>query len=93
MSNSKPPRADYGIDAPPVIRNLTIFGIAAILAGIVLGFALRAIVPWLAKFLWVWGLVAGASMLVTAALMLWSSKVGKLRERERLLELVRSTRR
>jgi SAM-dependent methyltransferase len=38
--------------------------------------------PLLATLAFVWGLLAGTSMLLTAGLMLWSSRVGKLRERE-----------
>lgn len=40
----------------------------------------------IAGILLIWGLLAGASMIVTAALMIWSSKVGKLQFRERLID-------
>jgi arsenite methyltransferase len=40
----------------------------------------------IAAILLIWGLLAGASMLVTAGLMVWSSKVGKLQLRERLMD-------
>jgi SAM-dependent methyltransferase len=79
-------RADYGLDAPYVVRNLIIVGIAAIVAGIVLYYLLPSTLAGIALGLLVWGSVAGASMLVTAVLMIWSSKVGKLRERERLID-------
>ena len=77
---------DYGIDAPPVIRNLIIIGIIVILTGVVLDLALTSIQSLIAAILLIWGLLAGASMLVMAVLMVWSSKVGKLRLRERLID-------
>jgi SAM-dependent methyltransferase len=78
--------ADYGIDAPPVIRNLAIVGAAVIAAGVIAYLVFAANATVLAYVLLVWGAVAGISMLVTAGLMIWSSKVGKLHQRERLIE-------
>ena len=78
-------KADYGIDAPPVIRNLIIAGTASIAAGLILYFLLASIQTIVATLLLIWGALAGGSMLVSAGLMLWSSKVGKLRNREHLL--------
>ncbi|MGO9120126.1 MAG: class I SAM-dependent methyltransferase [Desulfomonilaceae bacterium] len=76
---------DYGIDAPTVIRNLTLSGIAII----ILGFALNSLLfsaQWLiATILLVLGLLAGTSILASAALMMWSSKVGKFRLVEQLI--------
>ncbi len=86
MATSISRQADYGIDAPPVIRNLTFAGVASIGAGLVLNFILISVQSGLAAIFLMWGILAGASMLVTAALMVWSSKVGKLRERERLID-------
>jgi arsenite methyltransferase len=77
---------NYGIDAPPVIRNLFIAGIGSIIAGIVLHFFLVSLQSLIAFIILVWGLLAGAGMLVTAALMVWSSKIGKLRLREQLID-------
>jgi arsenite methyltransferase len=73
--------ADYGIDAPPVVRNLICAGVAAVVAGLALNFVLSASQSVLASIFLSWGLLAGVSMLATAALMVWSSKVGKLRAR------------
>lgn len=81
-----PKKADYGIDAPPVVRNLAIAGAVALAAGIVLYFALGSMQAMIAATSLVWGGIAGCSMLATAGLMVWSSKVGKLRMRERLLD-------
>lgn len=86
MNQSTVKTADYGIDAPPVIRNLTFAGLAAVAAGLVLNFVLISIQSVIAAIFLIWGLLAGVSMLVTAALMVWSSKVGKLRVRERLMD-------
>jgi SAM-dependent methyltransferase len=79
-------KADYGVDAPSVIRNLALAGIASIAAGLGLNGWFSSNTHWLAVVFLVWGSVAGLGMLLTSALMLWGSKVGKLRERERLLD-------
>ena len=86
MNVTKTSTADYGIDAPPVIRNLIIAGLACLAAGFVLNLLIAPFQAVVAAVLLIWGLAAGLSMLVTAGLMVWSSKVGKLRERERLVD-------
>ena len=86
MQKSTRTNGDYGIDAPSVIRNLFLAGMASIAAGILLNHLLASTQPVLGIILPVWGLLAGTSMLVTAALMLWSSKIGKLRFREKLVD-------
>jgi arsenite methyltransferase len=86
MNKSVYRNGNYGIDAPPVIRNLLIAGIASMLAGSVLDLILASIQPLVARILLIWGVAAGASMLITAALMIWSSKIGKLQLRERLID-------
>ena len=86
MNKTTSTQGDYGIDAPPVIRNLLLAGIASIVAGIVLRFIFASAQPLIASIVLIWGLVAGASMVVTASLMLWSSKIGKLQFRERLID-------
>lgn len=83
---------DYGLDAPPVVRNL---GLAA---GVGLGvWASAAAGLWsgavripfgtdaLRVVLAPAGLSIGVASLLMALWMIWSSKVGKLRDRERLL--------
>lgn len=79
------PRADYGIDAPPVVRNLGLAGAGLILVGL-LFLNLLSIPQWISLILGYWGLLAGVSMVLTALLMVWSSKSGKLREGRRLIE-------
>ena len=78
-------RADYGIDAPPVVRNLGIGGSAIFLIGIA-AFVFISEPAWLMYILGFWGIFAGGSMLVTSLLMVWSSKVGKLHKRRTLIE-------
>ena len=82
----KSPRANYGIDAPSVVRNLAIAGVACIAAGLALKLLLAAAQPKISALLLVCGLVAGCCLLFTAGLMVWSSKAGKLLFREKLLD-------
>jgi arsenite methyltransferase len=70
-------RPDYGLDAPPVIRNLALAAIGAALAAMFL--------PWrLALSAW----ATGALCAFEAVYMVWASRVGKVRQRERLLDTV-----
>ena len=69
---------DYGLDAPPVIRNLALAAIALAIAAQLLPYRLM----WFA-----WGTAAVCG--VEAAAMVWASRVGKIRQRERLLDQVR----
>lgn len=88
-------RPDYGVDAPGVVRNLLIAGVLGLviwggaegglwprelvigpIAGVQLRFpAAGAVWP-------------GAGCTAMALWMLWSSKIGKLRDRERLLDRI-----
>lgn len=86
MSKFTYTNGDYGIDAPPVVRNLFLAGIGCIVAGVALHYFLAPIQAGIALTILVWGLLAGASTIVTAALMLWSSKIGKLQFREKLMD-------
>ena len=72
-----PPRPDYGLDAPPVIRNLA-------LAAIALAIAAQFLPQRLLWFAWGSAALCG----VEAAAMVWASRVGKIRQRERLLDQV-----
>jgi ubiquinone/menaquinone biosynthesis C-methylase UbiE len=76
-------RPDYGIDAPTVVRNLALFG----LAGIALGIG-GLFVPsgWWSVALANYGFWAGGSLLLTALAMVYSSLHGKLRLRDHLLD-------
>ncbi len=89
-------RPDYGQDAPGVVRNLLLAGAAgiAIWAGGALGIEfLRAVTIHLGSTelrieLGPMGLTAGIAFLVTGIWMVGSSRVGKIGERERLLDRV-----
>ena len=80
-------RPDYGLDAPGVVRNLFLAGGTGLLvwataaagfwSGEPSGIPLSSI-----------GLACGVSFSATGAWMVYASKVGKLRARERLLDLV-----
>jgi arsenite methyltransferase len=86
-------RADYGLDAPPVVRNLLIAGIGGL---VVRGTATARLWSGDAGFTVAGnevrvgiapaGLWIGIGCLAMAAWMIWSSRVGKVRERERLLD-------
>ena len=75
--------ADYGLDAPSVVRNLALIGTALLGAAIVLQvypvFGATS-AQWSQTLLW-----PGASFAAAAALMVASSRYGKLRARDRLL--------
>jgi SAM-dependent methyltransferase len=92
---TSPKRADYGIDAPKVVRNLLLAAVAGLLV-------------WLSASVGLWsgniplpvpgqtvilslkdtGLGIGILCLAMAAWMLWDSKVGKLRSSEQLLDRI-----
>lgn len=78
-------RANYGIDAPAVLRNLSISGLGAVALGTV-AYLLRETLPLgLSRSLRNMGWWAGGFLLLTALLMLLGSKVGKLRLRDKLV--------
>jgi arsenite methyltransferase len=68
---------DYGLDAPHVIRNLA-------LAAIALAIAAQLLPDRLTWFTWATAALCG----VEAAAMVWASRVGKIRQCERLLDQV-----
>src|SRR5256885_14097 len=80
-SSDQPGRADYGIDAPQVVLGLFVFGAMALSLAVAARAFLGPRQPWFPA-----GLCSGTSMLLTAILMLWGSKVGKISLRERVLD-------
>ena len=78
-------RPNYGLDAPGVVRNLTIVGAILALLGMWSGMvAAGGSMAWLGYLQFsFWG--AGLSLLLTATAMVWASRVGKLWFRDRLL--------
>lgn len=75
-------RADYGIDAPPVIRNL-LLGAAVAAAVAIAGSRVPALAS---SSLRVTAILTAVVCGAEAGLMVWSSRVGKLRLRDRLLD-------
>ena len=88
----EPTRADYGIDAPGVVRNLVLVGLAglAVWASVALqlwpgSFHIGPVTIELAGM----PLTVAVVCLGLAAYMVWSSKWGKVTGRERLLDSLR----
>jgi SAM-dependent methyltransferase len=81
-------RPNYGIDAPNVVRNLALLGTGFVLLGVTLYFFFQSTRPGLALACLNLGLWPGCSWLLICAIMLWGSKVGKFRERDRLLDTI-----
>ena len=87
--------ADYGIDAPKVVRNLFVAGLIGFLV-----WATAALGLWPGSLtipvkgakirleLSYMGLGCAIGFLLTGCYMVWGSKIGKVRDRERLLDLI-----
>ncbi|MGF7231827.1 class I SAM-dependent methyltransferase [Arachidicoccus sp.] len=77
-------KINYGIDAPKVIRNLLMIGFVALLAGLaaipLLG------ISWLLMLAGTF-IYTGFFCLAEGLLMIWYSKYGKLKHRDRMLKL------
>src|SRR5262245_12706078 len=86
MGRSSGLRPGYGIDAPRAVSVLIVLGAAAGLAALLLGQGLPGLPGARATAALA---VLAADLLVVAALFLWYSRVGKLRQRDRLLDPVR----
>lgn len=87
MNNQTAPagRADYGIDAPDVLRRFFILGIL----GVALGCAAiivvdRGILPW-TRFIAYPALAIGCTFVLQGSIMFWGSKAGKLRLRDKMI--------
>jgi ubiquinone/menaquinone biosynthesis C-methylase UbiE len=76
-------RADYGIDSPAIVAGLVLLSAIALAAAFV--WRLLGAPPWFAQ---VALLAAGIYFSLGAGGMLWYSKVGKLRIRDRILERI-----
>ncbi len=81
-------RANYGIDAPGLVRNFAFAGIASLVVGVYFYYAFGADRPALATTVVIVGIVWGLLGLGSAGLMVWSSKVGELKERDRILDAI-----
>ena len=79
---------DYGLDGPPIVRNFALIGGGFVVAGMALYFLFTATQPALATILLIIGILAGLPSLLSAVIMVRSSQVGKLKQREKLIDLV-----
>jgi SAM-dependent methyltransferase len=87
MPTTTPPPPDYGIDAPRAVSVLIFLGtIGGGLAALLHGFRLVLFLPVL--FASIALAVVAADLLIVAAAMLWYSRVGKMSQRDRLLDLI-----
>jgi len=80
--------ADYGIDAPYVIRNLLIAGAAALLIFVVMATGLWSGRIGPVRFGRLGFLYMAIGLIVSAFGMWWGSRFGKIRERDRLLSRI-----
>lgn len=87
MTKPTPPRPDYGIDAPGVVRNLLVLGSVALLVSVVSFSGLLPQSEW-TRFLARNGAVMAVACLGMGSYMFFSAKYGKVREREWLLDLI-----
>jgi arsenite methyltransferase len=87
-------RADYGLDAPTLVLGFFLGGLAGVIASLALLFwgaplSPAGLVAALVAALGYIVLLNGSWFLLTSALMLWSSRRGKLIARDRLLDRLR----
>jgi SAM-dependent methyltransferase len=83
-------RPDYGLDAPAVVRNLCLAGIACLAVALLIkaGVLSGAITFSNVRIIYTPAACgAGFSLLATGLWMLWSGKIGKTRDRDRVLDL------
>jgi len=81
-------RIDYGLDGPPFIRAIVLIGGGLVAAGMLLYFMLSAAQPALATIVLVIGVVSGLPLLLSSVIMVRSSRLGKLKQSEKLIDLV-----
>lgn len=82
-------KADYGLDAPTLVRNfllggagLTIIGLGGLIYGVNLAGTIGTIIASIDFFV----LISGVMFLLTGIVMIWSSRSGKMRARDQLLD-------
>lgn len=82
-------RADYGLDAPTLVQKFLLGGGAVLLVGLgilILGILLQGIASTIIASLGVVALISGVGFLFSGTMMIWSSRVGKMHARDRLLD-------
>jgi arsenite methyltransferase len=82
-------RADYGIDAPGLVLRFGMIGVAGLLVATgSYWLSYRLGQPQWLRFVCAAGYLTGGSYLATAAIMVWGSRCGKLRLRDKIMSLV-----
>ena len=81
-----PVKADYGLDAPSVVRNSAVIGVVCLIIGLFLCLKAVPVRPIAGGIFALAGFLLGIAMLAAAGLMVWSSKYGKLLERELMID-------
>jgi SAM-dependent methyltransferase len=81
-------RADYGIDAPTLVRRFFVIGLVGLIIGTVLvkfgpGHLPDLLVSFYGTFLGI-----GACFVLQGLVMIWGSKVGKLRLRDKMIDSI-----
>ena len=79
-------RPDYGLDAPPVVGNLTVAGGSCLAAAGVGYLLLRTSNPGFAVAFFIILLFSSFCFFLTVLAMIWSSRWGKLLARDRLMD-------
>lgn len=79
---ARAPKIDYGIDAPGVIRNLALIGVAALIAGALGQYFGTSNLLWGFRFAF---FSIGIFFIIESLLMLAYAKFGKFRHRDRIL--------
>lgn len=80
------PYPDYGLDAPKVVQRFAVRGGLLIAFAVILYLVNRDASPRAAAVLAVISACAGVGFALVAAIMIWSSRIGKLTLRDRLLD-------
>jgi len=78
-------KPNYGIDAPPVIKQLLLVGLFILIVGVIVYFALLKYASVLAITLFTASLFISAFQFISAGWMLWSSCIGKKYMRDKLI--------
>src|SRR5262245_58844375 len=78
----RPGRPDYGLDAPNLVRSFLIGGLLLLAVGLAL---VLLSTDWLTAVGSI-ALTFGLIFVIEGLLMIWSSRCGKLRARDRLLD-------
>jgi SAM-dependent methyltransferase len=87
-STSAPGKADYGIDAPKTLRWLATRGALLALFGVIVFNVNQISNPQAAHTIGAMTFFPGIGFLAAAAVMFWSSKVGKLKLRDEMLDSI-----